>query len=155
MKFIVVLGLIFFSTARAAQFPGTQTQSTNTRSFSHINFPALNGKDIVSPLQPMSIQSTEIQNASDSALGRHVILFGGHGANDLIAEKHNCQNISGGDEGGVCYQFSQGYGAEWERRNGAGDTDGVNVQMDTGASSPLDVVGGGVPSADGIIYTVS
>lgn len=83
------------------------------------------------------------------------LMGGGHSDNDIFGMKLTGMNLSGGDQGGVLYEFDDLRGYEGNHRNDSGISDGVNVAMSIADNPGLDVIGGGVPSADGVTYTLS
>ncbi|MCG4256951.1 hypothetical protein [Acetobacter senegalensis] len=93
---------------------------------------------------------TDTDNVSDDAM-----LGGGHSDNDVFQLKFTGMNTSGGDEGGVVYEFDDRHGVQGNHRNGAGGLDGINVGASIEDNAPLDVIGGGAPSADGVTYAVA
>ncbi|MDI2091313.1 hypothetical protein [Commensalibacter oyaizuii] len=73
---------------------------------------------------------------------RNTLMIGGNDRNAIVGIKANCQNTSSGDEGGSCYQFIDMSGPQIDHRSGAGGTDGVNMDIRSSNSSPVDVIGG-------------
>ncbi|MBS1042189.1 hypothetical protein JK203_15315 [Gluconobacter cerinus] len=138
-----------------ARVQGASLSSTVSAISAQILGRVSTGQDVLSALQATPVNSIEAFNPADSAFGRHYIISGGHSANDFVGEKHNCRTISGGDEGGACFQFINASGGSWTHRSGSGDMDGVNMEVDSYSSSPIDVIGGGTPSADGVNYQIT
>lgn len=95
-------------------------------------------------------RTIDTDNTSDDFL-----MGGGHSDNDVFGMKLTGMNLSGGDLGGVLYEFDDRHGYEGNHRSDAGTSDGVNVAMSIADNPGLDVIGGGVPSADGVTYTLS
>ena len=75
-------------------------------------------------------------------IARNTLMLGGQSLDSKVGLKASCQNISGGDLGGSCYQFTDMSGPQGWHRSGAGLTDGVNVDIRTSNNSPIDVIGG-------------
>lgn len=90
-----------------------------------------------SPLVLVSPKGYDYQN-----IRIHTLMLGGATRNALVGLKATCQNTSGGDIGGSCYQFTDMGGPQIYNRGGAGLTDGINVDIRSKDNSPLDVIGG-------------
>lgn len=88
-------------------------------------------------------------------VGADVLMGGGHSANDIMQMKLTGMNTSGGDEGGVVYEFDDMQGVQGGHRNGAGSTDGINVAASISNNAPVEVLGGGTTSSDGVAYTIT
>lgn len=74
-------------------------------------------------------------------LKRNTLMIGGANRSAIAGIKASCQNISGGDLGGSCYQFTDMGGQQGNNRSGAGLSDGINMDMRATDNSPLDVIG--------------
>lgn len=150
----MIFTMMFLLPSTALALPISNTSNQNIKTTIE-DYAVYAGQDPESPFQKQTTKSIEAFNPNDPAIGRQTVQYGGHSANDIVAEKHNCMTISGGDEGGTCFQFINGNGGAWTHRSGSGLTDAVNMELNSYASSPLDVIGGNTPSADGIIYHVA
>jgi len=74
----------------------------------------------------------------------NTLMLGGQTRNAIVRIKASCQNTSGGDLGGVCYQFTDMSGPHQNNRSGVGWTDGANMEISSQDNSPLDVIGGNI-----------
>lgn len=116
------------------------------------------GKEVISPYNT-NIKSSLIflngdgNNQYDIYALKNTLMLGGKSRNSLASIKASCKNIGGGDLGGSCYQFTDMGGVESNNRGGAGGTDGINMDMRSSSTSPLDSIGGN--KLDSTSYTLT